>query len=58
LPRALGSADREPAIALDRLLGLKDRAQYDRRGVTATGAQAPFRRATTLVEAAERALAG
>jgi HEPN domain-containing protein len=54
--RTLGSAGREPAIALDRLLGLKDRAQYDRRGVTATEAQAGVRRAATLVEAAEREL--
>jgi hypothetical protein len=49
--RALGPAGREPAIALDRLLGLKDRAQYDRRSVTATDAQAAIRRAATLVEA-------
>lgn len=54
--RALGSAGREPATALDRLLGLKDRAQYDRRAVTATDAQAAVRRAATLVEAAQRAL--
>src|SRR5205807_1244841 len=32
--RALGPAARESATALDRLLGLKDRAQYDRRGVS------------------------
>jgi hypothetical protein len=54
--RALGPAGQEPATALDRLLGLKDRAQYDRRGVTATDAQAAVRRATVLVEAAERVL--
>jgi hypothetical protein len=54
--RALGSAGREAATALDRLLGLKDRAQYDRRGVTATEARAAMRRATILVDAAERIL--
>jgi hypothetical protein len=56
--RGLGQAGREPAVAFDRLLGLKDRAQYDRRGVTGTDAQAAVRRATTLVEAARRALSG
>ncbi|HEY4027672.1 MAG TPA: HEPN domain-containing protein [Candidatus Dormibacteraeota bacterium] len=55
--RALGAPGREPATALDRLLGLKDRAQYDQRGVTATDAQAALRRAGTLVEAVERVLA-
>ena len=54
--RALGDSGRGPAAALDRLLGLKDRAQYDRRGVTATDAQAAVRRAAILVEAAERML--
>lgn len=44
------------ALSLDRLLGLKDRAQYDRRSVTATEARAAVRRATTMVEAAKRAL--
>jgi hypothetical protein len=55
--RALGAPGREAATALDRLLGLKDRAQYDQRGVTATDAQAAVRRAGTMVEAAERILA-
>jgi len=54
--RALGSAGREPATALDRLLGLKDRAQYEQRGVTAVDAQAAVRRASTLVDTAERIL--
>lgn len=54
--RALGSAGREPATVLDRLLGLKDRAQYDRRGVTAADAQAAVRRANVLVQTAERVL--
>jgi hypothetical protein len=54
--RALGPAGREAATALDRLLGLKDRAQYARRGVTDTEAQAAVRRATTMVDAAGRAL--
>jgi hypothetical protein len=42
--------------ALDRLLGLKDRAQYDRRSVGGADAQAAVRRAATLVHAAEGAL--
>jgi len=50
--RALGPAGRESAVALDRLLGLKDRAQYERRSVTATDARAAVRRAATLIEAA------
>jgi hypothetical protein len=54
--RSLGPAGAEPGNALDRLLGLKDRAQYDRRSVSATEAQAGIRRAVTLVQAAERAL--
>jgi len=54
--RALGSAGRGPATVLDRLLGLKDRAQYDRRGVTAGDAQAAVRRASVLVDSAERLL--
>ena len=54
--RALGSAGRKASTALDRLLGLKDRAQYDRRGVTATDAQAAVRRAVTLVETAKHVL--
>lgn len=54
--RALGPAAREAAAALDRLLGMKDRAQYDRRSVTSTDAQAAVRRAETLVEAADRVL--
>jgi hypothetical protein len=54
--RSLGPAGAEPGNALDRLLGLEDRAQYDRRGVGAAEAQAAVRRATTLVQAAERAL--
>jgi hypothetical protein len=54
--RALGPTGHEPATALDRLLGLKDRSQYDRRGVAATDAQAAVRRATTLVDAARRTL--
>jgi hypothetical protein len=52
--RALGSAGRQPATALDRLLGLKDRAQYEQRGVSAMDAQAAVRRASTLVDTAER----
>ena len=54
--RSLGSAGAEPGNALDRLLGLKDRAQYDRRSLGASDAQAAVRRAATLVQAAERAL--
>ena len=54
--RELGQAGIEPGNALDRLLGLKDRAQYDRRSVGASEAQAAVRRATTLVDAAELAL--
>src|SRR5207253_9609503 len=54
--RAVGPEARRSAAALDRLLGLKDRAQYDRRSVTATEAQAAVRRATTMVDAARRAL--
>lgn len=54
--RSLGPAGREPATALDRLLGMKDRAQYDRRSVSGTDARAAVRRAAVLVEAAERAL--
>jgi len=54
--RSVGQVGRESAAALDRLLGLKDRAQYDRRGVTATEAQAALRRAATMVEAADRVL--
>jgi hypothetical protein len=54
--RALGPLGREPAGALDRLLGLEDRAQYDRRGLTASDARAACRRAATLVDAATGAL--
>jgi hypothetical protein len=54
--RAIGSTGKEPAIALDRLLGLKDRAQYDRRSVSLTEAQAAVRRASGLVEVARRLL--
>lgn len=53
---ALGSVGRGPAVALGRLLGLKDRAQYDRRSVTATDAEAAVRRAAVLVEAVQRVL--
>src|SRR5579859_6858540 len=54
--RSLGAAGTEPANALDRLLGLKDRAQYDRRSLGAAEAHAAVRRAATIVQAAERAL--
>jgi hypothetical protein len=54
--RSLGPAGAEPANALDRLLGLKDRAQYDRRSVGAAEARAAIRRAATLLQSAERAL--
>lgn len=54
--RSIGPAGAEPGNALDRLLGLKDRAQYDRRSVAAVEAQAAVRRAASLVTAAERAL--
>ena len=55
--RSLGPMGGEPANALDRLLGFKNRSQYDRRSICATDAQSAVRRATTLVQAAERALA-
>jgi hypothetical protein len=54
--RSVGQVGRESAAALDRLIGLKDRAHYDRRGVTATEAQAADRRAVTMVEVADRVL--
>jgi hypothetical protein len=54
--RALGTVGREAAMALDRLLGQKDRAQYEQRAVTAVDAQAAVRRAGTLVETARRLL--
>jgi hypothetical protein len=54
--RSLGKVGAEPGNALDRLLGLEDRAQHDRRSVGATEAQAAVRRASILVQAAERAL--
>jgi HEPN domain len=54
--RSLGPTGVEPADALDRLLNLKNRSQYDRRSVSARDAMGAVRRATTLVQAAERAL--
>ena len=54
--RALGRAAGDAAIALDRLLGVKDRAQYDRRDVSEADAKAALRRARTLVETAVRLL--
>jgi len=54
--RSLGAAGVDPGNALDRLLGLEDRAQYDRRSVGPADAQAAVRRAVTLVAAAETAL--
>lgn len=55
--RALGAPGREAATALDRLLSVKDKAQYDRRDVTETDAKAALRRAHTLVRTAEQAIA-
>lgn len=54
--RALGPPAKEAVNAMDRLLGMKDRAQYDRHSVTAVEAQAAVRRAETLVQAATRVL--
>ena len=54
--RALGRPAGDSAVALDRLLGVKDRAQYDRRDVSEADAKASLRRARTLVEAAVRLL--
>jgi hypothetical protein len=42
---------------MDRLLGMKDKAQYDRRDMSETEAKAALRRAQTLVSAAEEAIA-
>lgn len=54
--RELGPVGREAVAALDRLLGMKDRAQYDRRSVTVEDARAAVRRAATLVQVAEGVL--
>jgi len=54
--RRLGASTREAANALDRLLGLKDRAQYDRRDVPKVDANAALRRAHLLVDTATRLL--
>lgn len=56
--RALGEAARPAAAAFDRLVGQKDKAQYDRRDVSETEAKAALRRAQTMLKAAETALAG
>jgi len=47
---------REAAADLDRLVAMKDRAQYDRRDVTASDAKAALRRAKRLVGLAEETL--
>jgi len=54
--RRLGASTKEAATALDRLLGLKDRAQYDRRDVTKADADAAVRRAHLLVDTVTRLL--
>lgn len=54
--RSLGPIGVEPANALDRLLGFKNRSQYDRRSISTTDAQSAVRRAASLVQAVERAL--
>jgi hypothetical protein len=54
--RSLGAVGRQPATALDRLLGLKDKAQYDRRDIVESEARAALRRAQTIVAAAEATL--
>lgn len=54
--RDVGGAARAVAVDLDRLLGVKDRAQYDRRDVTTADAKAALRRSERLVTAAEQVL--
>jgi uncharacterized protein (UPF0332 family) len=55
---ALGASGKKAATAFDRLLGMKDRAQYDRRDVSDTDAKAALRRARTMLDEAEQVLSG
>jgi HEPN domain-containing protein len=55
---ALGTAGKKAATAFDRLLGMKGRAQYDRRDVSETDAKAALRRARTMLDEAEQLLSG
>ncbi len=52
----LGERGRDAAVQLDRLLALKDRAQYDRRDVSDTDAKSAVRRAERLVALAADAI--
>jgi hypothetical protein len=54
--RRLGERGRDAAVQLDRLLALKDRAQYDRRDISDTDAKSAVRRAERLVTLAADAI--